>query len=64
MLALGRSGDYQLNGGPAKTSGDNDASWYTIPVAWSKENCLPSNWPGRDVLAGPFQRREMVLDLI
>lgn len=55
--ALGRFGDYQLNRGPAKTFGDNDASWYTMPVAWSKENCPPSNWPGRDMLVGPFQRR-------
>lgn len=62
--ALGRSGDYQLNGRFAKMSRDKDASWYMIPVARSKENCLPSNWPGKDVLVGPFQRRETVSDLL
>lgn len=52
-----------VNTGPAKTSGGSDASLYMIPVAWSKDNCLPLHWLGRDVSAGLFQRREIVLDL-
>lgn len=64
MLCSRQVCHYQLNRGPAKTSGDTDASLYMMPVAWGKETCPPLNWLGREVLEGLFQITEMFLDLL